>query len=79
MAAEGMQFSWRWNGGTFFPNLDVIWGMSTHVVIRGISVQGGDPTLVAGDYLHPSGKLYTPWADTIVPLAESALLKEETP
>ena len=27
----------------------------------------------------PSGKLYTPWADTIVPLAESALLKEETP
>ncbi len=28
---------------------------------------------------HPSGKVVTPWAGTIVPLAESALLKEETP
>ena len=28
MAAEGMQFTWRWKGGTIFPNLDVIWGMS---------------------------------------------------
>jgi len=55
MAAEGMQFSWRWNGDTVFPNLDVIWGMSTQVVIRGIPVQGGDPTLVADEYLHPSG------------------------
>ncbi len=34
---------------------------------------------VADDNLHPSGKVYTPWADTIVPLAEMALLKEETP
>ncbi len=34
---------------------------------------------VAGDNLHPSGKVYAPWADTIVPLAELALLKEETP
>ncbi len=40
---------------------------------------GGDPTLVADDNLHPSGKVYTPWADTIVPLAELALLEEETP
>ena len=40
---------------------------------------GGDPTLVADDNLHPSGKVYTPWGDTIVPLAELALLKEETP
>jgi len=39
---------------------------------------GGDPTLVADDNLHPSEKVYTPWADTIVPLAESALLKEKT-
>ncbi len=30
---------------------------------------------VANDNLHPSGKVYTPWADTIVPLAELALLK----
>ncbi len=28
MAAEGMQFSWRWNGGTISPNLGVIWEMS---------------------------------------------------
>ncbi len=35
-------------------------------------------TLAADDNLHPSGKVYTPWADTIVPLAESALLKERT-
>ncbi len=34
---------------------------------------------VAGDTLHPSGEVHTPWADTIVPLVESALLKEETP
>ncbi len=27
MAAEGMQFSWRWNGGTITLNLGVIWGM----------------------------------------------------
>ena len=27
-AAEGMQFSWRWNGGTISPNLGVIWEMS---------------------------------------------------
>jgi len=39
---------------------------------------GGNPTLVANDSLRPSGKVYTPWADTIVPLAESALLKAET-
>ena len=34
---------------------------------------------VADDNLHPSGKVHTPWADTIVPLAESALIKEQTP
>ncbi len=28
MAAEGIQFPWRWNGGTILPNLDVIWDMS---------------------------------------------------
>ncbi len=34
---------------------------------------------VVDDNLHPSGKVHTPWVDTIVPLAESGLLKEETP
>ena len=32
MAAEGMQFSWRWNGGTTSLNLGVIWGMSDQAV-----------------------------------------------
>ena len=35
-------------------------------------------TLAANGTLHPYEKVYTPWADTIVPLAESALLKEVT-
>ncbi len=35
-------------------------------------------TLAADDNLHPSKRVYTPWADTIVPLAESAWLKDET-
>ena len=28
---------------------------------------------------HPSGKVHAPWVDTVFPLAESALLEEETP
>ena len=40
---------------------------------------GGDPSMMADDNLHPFGKVHTPWADTIVPLAKSALLKEATP
>ena len=27
MAAEGMQFPWRWNDGTISTNSEVIWGM----------------------------------------------------
>ncbi len=27
MAAQGMPFPWRWNGGTISSNLWVIWGM----------------------------------------------------
>ena len=34
---------------------------------------------VADDNLQPSGKAHTPGADTIVPLVNSAWLKEETP
>ncbi len=44
-----------------------------------ISSTHGDPILMADDNLHPSGNVYTPWAYTIVSLAELALLKEETP
>ncbi len=32
MASEGMQFSWRWNGGTISLNLGVIWEMSVDAV-----------------------------------------------
>tara|TARA_B100000315_G_scaffold230875_1_gene241701 strand:+ start:1160 stop:1342 length:183 start_codon:yes stop_codon:yes gene_type:complete len=39
---------------------------------------GGDPTLVAGHNLHCIGKAQPLSADTIVPLAEAALLKEKT-
>ena len=39
---------------------------------------GGDQTLVADNNLHPSRKVFTLWANTIVPLAESALLQEGT-
>ena len=28
MAAEGIQFPWRWTSGTATMKLDVIWGMS---------------------------------------------------
>ena len=34
--------------------------------------------LAADANLHPSEKVYTPWAGTIVRLAKLALLKEET-
>ncbi len=34
MAAEGMQFSRRWNGGTICTNLNFIWGMSDKTVRR---------------------------------------------
>ena len=39
---------------------------------------GGDQTLVADNNLHPSRKVFTLWANTIVPLAEPALPKEGT-
>ncbi len=34
MAAEGMQFPWRWDDGTISTNLDVIWGMLVQKVSR---------------------------------------------
>ena len=79
MAAERLHFPWRWNGGTIFQNLDVIRGISTKWSSRKSRFRraGGDPNLVAVNNLHPSGKVYTPWADPIIPLAELALLKEE--
>ena len=31
MAAEGVPFLWRWNGGTISTVLEVIWGMSVSI------------------------------------------------
>jgi hypothetical protein len=33
MAAEGMPFPWRANGGTISTNLDGIWGMSVEEAV----------------------------------------------
>ena len=35
--------------------------------------RGGDPALVAGDKLHPSGKQYAEWVRLIAPEARAAL------
>ncbi len=32
MAAKGIQFHWRWDGGTISTNLDGIWGMSDRML-----------------------------------------------
>ena len=37
--------------------------------------RGGDPALVAGDKLHPSGKQYTEWVRLIAPVAREALAR----
>lgn len=49
-----------------------------HMFIAFLATVGRLATLAADDNLHPSEKVYTPWVDPIVPVAESALLKEET-
>ncbi len=36
MAAEGIQFPWRWDGSTISTNLDVIWGMLVLVPPNGL-------------------------------------------
>ncbi len=48
------------------------------VLLAFLGTVGRLATLAADDNLHPSKRVYTPWADTIVPLAESAWLKDET-
>ncbi len=34
VAAKGMQFPWRWDGGTISTNLDIIWEMSVKSWVR---------------------------------------------
>ena len=38
MAAKGIQFLWRWDGGTISPKLDVIWGMSDKTLEVGLNM-----------------------------------------
>lgn len=47
-----------------------------YVNITPISRQAqNDPALIAGDGLHPSGKMYAQWVEVILPIAEGILLK----
>ena len=39
-AAKGIQFPWRWNGGTISTNMDVNWGMSIEIANDGIGAGG---------------------------------------
>ena len=41
MAAEGMPFPWRWNGGMISTNLEGIWGMSVELVWQSLSFANG--------------------------------------
>ncbi len=45
MAAEGMQFSWRWNGGTIPLNLGVTWEMSVNCVVMMMAEKLSDAIL----------------------------------
>jgi lysophospholipase L1-like esterase len=38
-----------------------------------------DPSLLAGDGLHPSGRMYTSWLDVIAPAARAALARLHPP
>ena len=40
LAAEGMPFPWRWDGGTISLNLDGIWGMSVKMLALLPDVRG---------------------------------------
>ena len=49
-------------------------GAVTYLDITGISREARlDPSLIAGDGLHPSGKQYTRWTTLLVPLIQAAL------
>ena len=47
------------------------------VDITGISRdRGGQPDMLAGDGLHPSGKMYARWVDAVLPLARGMLRRQ---
>ena len=50
-----------------------------YVDVTGISREAAtDPTLVAGDGLHPSGTMYARWAEAALPIAMEALRPDPT-
>jgi len=56
MAAEGMPFPWRGNGGTISTNLDGIWGISVYdiKVLEGELPPAGGPVALFIDPIgHP--------------------------
>ena len=72
------------HGGGMVVRFPRIWMLSGECRLKWSSGKfrferaGGDQTLVADNNLHPSRKMFALWANTIVPLAEPALLKEGT-
>ena len=49
---------------------------TAYVDVAPISRQAGlDPALIAGDGLHPSGKMYAEWARLVLPAARAALIR----
>ncbi len=48
MAAEGMPFPWRWNGGMISANMEVIWEMSVMMTLAARTIwnhPGGLPLM----------------------------------
>lgn len=56
-------------------NKDITLSMGVHYVDITPSTRqaASDPSLVAGDGLHPSGKEYKKWADMLVPVIQAAI------
>ena len=76
MAAKGIQFPWRWDGGTISTNLDVIWGMSDEVSARGTQMAGAMRFLIpflclvtGGCFIPPALTIANFAADTMIYLA----------
>ena len=47
MAARGIQFPWRWHGGTISSNLDSIWGISVYEISNKLA---GELLTTAADF-----------------------------
>ncbi len=70
MAAEGMQFSWRWNGCTISLNLGVIWEMSVKphlesggTVFSYVAIRADEPERLGYHATHPNLKVKYPFRE----------------